>query len=180
MFAGFRRDEFSNANLEKTVGVEYRRQCWSVQVSYSDLVDDRQFIVLFSLSGLGARLPLSMVGLGIVLLVSAATGSYGVAGAVSAAYMLANAVFSILQGRLIDTLGQARVLGLASAAFGVSTAMLVWSVQADWPIGTSYVFAALGGAALPHVGSAVRARWSYVLDRPADVHTANAHEAVAS
>jgi len=53
VFAGFRRDEFSNANLEKTVGVEYRRQCWSVQVSYSDLVDDRQFIVLFSLSGLG-------------------------------------------------------------------------------------------------------------------------------
>jgi len=53
VFAGFRRDEFGNANLEKTVGVEYRRQCWSVQVSYSDLVDDRQFIVLFSLTGLG-------------------------------------------------------------------------------------------------------------------------------
>jgi len=53
VFAGFRRDEFSNANLEKTFGLEYRRQCWSVTVSYSDLVDDRQFIVLFSLSGLG-------------------------------------------------------------------------------------------------------------------------------
>ena len=133
----------------------------------------------FSLTGLVARLPISMVGLGIVLLVSAATGSYGVAGAVSAAYMLANAVFSILQGRLIDTLGQARVLGIASAAFGVSTAMLVWSVQADWPIVTSYVFAALGGATLPQVGSAVRARWSYVLDQPADVQTAYALEAVA-
>lgn len=53
VFAGFRRDEFSNATLEKTVGVEYRRQCWSVQVSYSDLVDDRQFMVFFSLTGLG-------------------------------------------------------------------------------------------------------------------------------
>ncbi len=53
VFAGFRRDEFSNANLEKTFGLEIRRQCWSVMVSYSDLVDDRQFVVLFSLSGLG-------------------------------------------------------------------------------------------------------------------------------
>jgi hypothetical protein len=53
VFAGFRRDEFSNANLEKTFGLEIRSQCWSVMVSYSDLVDDRQFVVLFSLSGLG-------------------------------------------------------------------------------------------------------------------------------
>ncbi len=37
----------------------------------------------FSASGLVARLPISMVGLGIVLLVEAATGSYGLAGAVS-------------------------------------------------------------------------------------------------
>jgi MFS family permease len=133
----------------------------------------------FSLTGLVARLPISMVGLGIVLLVSAATGSYGVAGAVSAAYMLANALFAILQGRLVDNLGQARVLAVASVAFGVATAMVIWSVQADWPILTTYVFAALGGAALPQIGSCVRARWSHVLDQPGDVQTAYALEAVA-
>jgi MFS family permease len=132
----------------------------------------------FSLAGLVARLPISMVGLGIVLLVSAATGSYGVAGAVSAAYMVANAVFAILQGRLLDHLGQGRVLSAASIGFGVSIAMLVWSVQADWPIATSYVFAAIGGALLPQVGSSVRARWSHVLDQPAEVQTAYALEAV--
>jgi MFS family permease len=132
----------------------------------------------FSVTGLVARLPISMVGLGIVLLVSAATGSYGVAGAVSAAYMVANAGFAILQGRLLDHLGQARVLSAASAGFGVSVAVLVWSVQADWPIATSYAAAAVGGACLPQVGSCVRARWSYVLDRPADVQTAYALEAV--
>lgn len=133
----------------------------------------------FSLTGLVARLPISMVGLGIVLLVSAATGSYGVAGAVSAAYMLANALFAILQGRLVDELGQARVLAVASTAFGVSTALLVWSVQADWPILATYVAAAVGGATLPQVGSCVRARWSYVLDQPVEVQTAYALEAVA-
>lgn len=132
----------------------------------------------FSLTGLVARLPISMVGLGIVLLVSAATGRYGVAGAVSAAYMIANAALAILQGRWLDRFGQARVLALLSIAFGTFVALLVVAVQADWPIATAYVFAALAGAVLPQVGSSVRARWSYVLDRPADVQTAYALEAV--
>ncbi len=133
----------------------------------------------FSLTGLFARLPISMVGLGIVLLVSASTGSYGVAGAVSAAYMLANAGFAILQGRLVDRLGQRLVLSTASGLFGIAMSVLVWSVQADWPILTSYVAAAVAGATLPQVGSCVRARWSYVLEKPAEVQTAYALEAVA-
>jgi MFS family permease len=133
----------------------------------------------FSLTGLVARLPISMVGLGIVLLVSAATDSYGVAGAVSAAYMVANAILAILQGQLVDRLGQARVLSYASAIFGVSMVMLIWSVQGGWPIATSYVFAAAAGASLPQIGSCVRARWSHVLSAPGDVQTAYALEAVA-
>ncbi|MBB3044830.1 MFS transporter [Nocardioides soli] len=131
-----------------------------------------------SSTALIARLPISMVGLGIVLLVSAATGRYGVAGAVSAAYMVSNAGFAILQGRLLDRLGQGRVLAVASISFGVSISLLVTSVQAGWPIVTTYVFAAIGGAFLPQVGSAVRARWSHVLDQPSDVQTAFALEAV--
>jgi MFS family permease len=132
----------------------------------------------FSMTGLVARLPISMVGLGIVLLVSAATGSYGVAGAISAAYMIANAGFAILQGRLLDRLGQGRVLAAASVGFGVAISLLVVSVQADWPTVTTYLFAAVGGALLPQVGSAVRARWSHALHQPADVQTAFALEAV--
>jgi MFS family permease len=131
-----------------------------------------------SMAALVARLPISMVGLGIVLLVSAATGRYGVAGAISAAYMIANAGFAILQGRLLDRLGQATVLAVAGIGFGSAVGLLVVSVQADWPIATTYALAAVGGALLPQVGSAVRARWSHVLDRPADVQTAFALEAV--
>ncbi|WP_395659112.1 MFS transporter [Nocardioides sp.] len=132
----------------------------------------------FSLTGLVARLPISMVGLGIVLLVSGATGRYGVAGAVSAAFMIANAGLAILQGRLLDRFGQGRVLAVASLGFGTAVSLLVVSVQADWPIGSTYVLAACAGACLPQVGSAVRARWSHVLDRPAEVQTAYALEAV--
>ena len=49
----------------------------------------------FSASGMVARLPISMVGLAIVLLVEHATGSYGLAGAVSAVYVAAGAVVNI-------------------------------------------------------------------------------------
>ena len=132
----------------------------------------------FSLTALVARLPISMIGLGIVLLVSAATGRYGVAGAVSAAFMLANAGFAIVQGRLLDRFGQGRVLAIASVGFGVTVSLLAVSVQAGWPIWSTYVLAAAAGSCLPQVGSSVRARWSYVLDQPADVQTAYALEAV--
>ena len=86
---------------------------------------------LFSATGLLARLPISMVGLGIVLLVSAATGSYGLAGSVSAAYVLANGGFAILQGRLIDRLGQARVLASTVTVFGVALHRRHQSHQCD-------------------------------------------------
>lgn len=133
---------------------------------------------LFSATGLVARLPMSMVGLGIVLLVEGRSGSYGVAGAVAASYMIANAILAILQGRLVDRFGQAKVLTGASVIFGVAMVLLMWSVEADWPIATAYAFAAMGGASLPQIGSCVRARWSYVLSAPAEVQTAYALEAV--
>ena len=48
----------------------------------------------FSATALVARLPISMMTLGIVLLVSSLSGSYGLAGQVSAAYIIGNAVFA--------------------------------------------------------------------------------------
>ena len=68
----------------------------------------------FSLTGLVARLPISMVGLGIVLLAEHETGSYGFAGSVSAVALIANALFAIPQGRLIDRLG---TVGATSVAY---------------------------------------------------------------
>ncbi|NYG55686.1 MFS transporter [Nocardioides perillae] len=132
----------------------------------------------FSATGLVARLPISMLGLGIVLLVQGASGSYGLAGSVAAAYTVANAVVAIVQGRLLDALGQGRVLAAASVAFGVSTVALVTAVEAGWPTWTAYATAACAGASLPQIGSAVRARWAHVLDQPADVQSAYALEAV--
>jgi len=53
VFAGLRENLFDRTTLEKTIGFEFRSQCWAVEVSYSDLVNDRTFMILFSLSGFG-------------------------------------------------------------------------------------------------------------------------------
>ena len=74
----------------------------------------------FSMTGLVARLPISMTGLGIVLLVQPAADSYGVAGAVAAAFAVANAVVAIVMGRFVDRLGQGVVLTAASVGLGVA------------------------------------------------------------
>ncbi len=134
---------------------------------------------LFSGTGLVARLPISMVGLGIVLLVEEASGSYALAGSVSAVNLLANAAFAIVQGRLLDRLGQGRVLPVAIALWGVALALLMWSVESGQPLLLTYSLAAVSGASLPSVGTCVRARWSHLVRDPDELQTAFALEAVA-
>ena len=89
--------------------------------------------LLFSATGLVGRLPISMQGLGIVLLVVNVTGSYAYAGAVAGATTVANAAATIFQGRAIDRLGQFRVLPALIVTWGAALALLIASVQGEWP-----------------------------------------------
>ena len=100
---------------------------------------------LFSVTGLVARLPISMVGLGIVLLAEHETGSYAYAGSVSAVALVANAVFAILQGRLIDRLGQGRVLTVATTLWGIGLSGTMWALGDGWPDPAVYALAARAG-----------------------------------
>ena len=134
--------------------------------------------VQFSTAGLIGRMPIAMVGLGIVLLVSDRTGSYSVAGAVSASYIAANAVLAVPLARLVDRLGQGRVLGLAASVSAVGLALLMIVVEAGWETPWPHLFAALGGATMPNVGAAVRARWSHAVEERKLLDTAFAVEAV--
>lgn len=134
---------------------------------------------LFSATGLVARLPISMVGLGIVLLVEARTDSYGLAGVVSGVTLASNAALAVPQARWTDRLGQSRVLPVAITIWGLALAGLMWSVEQGLPLAATFAFAALTGAALPAVGSCVRARWSFALADNNQRQTAFALEAVA-
>jgi LPS-assembly protein len=49
----FRRNELDNKYIETVYGIDYQSQCWSVEASYADSSDDRRYMVVFSLYGIG-------------------------------------------------------------------------------------------------------------------------------
>ena len=126
----------------------------------------------FSATGVLARLPISMVGIGIVLMVSAEYGSYGLAGRVSAVYVIGAAVCGPKLARLVDTHGQARIMrpAIALAIAGLA-ALIAVTVQGAHP-GWLYVTAVVAGVPSGSFGSLVRARWSFVLGDQRQLHTA--------
>lgn len=130
----------------------------------------------FTATGALGRLPLSMTGLGIVLLISERTGEYGPAGLVMAVYVVVSAVFAPVQGRLADRIGQAPVLFVAGALFVSGLALLLLTV--DTTVVGAAVGAAISGAGAPQAGNLVRARWTHVLPDRARLQTAFALEAV--
>ncbi len=132
----------------------------------------------FSAAGFVARLPLSMTGLGIVLLVSLSSGSFGRAGLVAAVSTLTAAVFAPLWGRAIDVIGQARVLVLTAMINSSSLAVLVISIQLDAPLALTLAAAFGVGVGFSSAGSAVRARWTLRLRDSPLLQTAFAVEAV--
>jgi MFS family permease len=132
----------------------------------------------FSGAGFVARMPLSMIGIGTVLLVERATGSYAIAGTVSATGAFVQALGSPVLARLIDRHGQDKVAlptALASASAMVGLILAVRLHAPDWIF---YLCAALAGALMPSIGSMVRARWSRIYSGTATLHTAYAFESV--
>jgi len=124
------------------------------------------------------RLPLSMIGLGSVLLVQDFTGSYGLGGAVAAVGAVASAVSGPVIGRLADTHAQRRVLLTVLAVFVVSGFFFLTSVREDWALWTVFVSAGASGASLPPVASMIRVRWTHLLRGTPRLPTALAMESV--
>ena len=134
--------------------------------------------IRFSSAGLVARLPNSIETLGIVLLVSEQTGSYAVAGAMSATYQLAVAVGTPLTSRLADRRGQTALLTALCIANAVLVATLVGLIVNDAPLVMTFVVAALGGLTQPAIGSMVRARWAAIAPDAPTLRSAFALESV--
>lgn len=49
----YRKNELDNNAIERTYGLNYSKQCWTVEVKYTESRDDKRFTVVFSLYGLG-------------------------------------------------------------------------------------------------------------------------------
>ena len=113
-----------------------------------------------------ARLPTGMAPLATVLLVRGEGRSYAVAGVVVAASSLAGAVGLPLWGRLIDRIGQARVLLPLAVAYPLALAGAGAARRREGAPAVVLVaaFAALAGGTLPPVGACMRALWPSLLD----------------
>lgn len=145
--------------------------------TYRDVLS-RPGAALFSITAMVARFPLSMVGLGLVLVVSDLTGSYGQAGSVAAAYVLAAAALGPTQGRLTDRLGQAPVLLAVGALYAGGMVLTLIAIDGDWSTPWVHVCAAVAGASTPQTGSMARARWTHAVSDRSHLNTAFSIEAV--
>ena len=129
-------------------------------------------------SSLGS-LPIGMFGLAILLLGREATGSFAVAGRIVGVFALGNAFGAVAQGRLMDRIGQPRVLRPAAVAHVVSLAALVVAAEEDAPAWVLTVCAAAGGLFLPQLPAAMRSLWGTLVRNAQQRETAYAMVTIA-
>ncbi|MFB7596216.1 MFS transporter [Streptomyces sp. NPDC056160] len=131
----------------------------------------------FSAAGFLGRMPLSMMGIGVVTMISQLTGRYGLAGALSATIALAAAAFGPQISRLVDRYGQRRVLRPATLVSLTAAAGLLLAAWFRWPDWVLFVCAA-GIGSVPSLGAMVRARWAALYRGTPQLHTAYSFESV--
>ncbi|WP_329116641.1 MFS transporter [Streptomyces sp. NBC_01465] len=136
----------------------------------------------FFLTATVARTGIAMSSLGIIWLVHGRTGSYAVAGLVTGAFAVAEAVVGPQLARLFDRFSQTRVLPLILLAHATAVGTLLAPVENDNPHWLMTVAGALAGATIPQLGALSAARWSALLsgDRAASLPTAFALESLAN
>ncbi|MCK7624925.1 MFS transporter [Streptomyces sp. RS10V-4] len=132
----------------------------------------------FLLPGFLARQPFAMLTIGIVLLVQSTTGSYGTAGAVSAATGVSMALFAPQGGKLADRFGQRAVLIPGVLVHVAGVCALITLALAHAPLWALLAVAVPTGASTPQVGPMVRARWAAKLGGSPLMPTAAAFESV--
>ena len=123
------------------------------------------------------RLPISIMGLGIVLLVESRRGSYALAGAVAATYALVQAVAQPGLARLVDRAGQRPVLLGTLPVMGAGLFGLIVTAEAG-PVVLLLLAAAVTGASYVPVGPLIRARWAHLLRGTPSLHAAYSLESV--
>ncbi|WP_330333112.1 MFS transporter [Streptomyces sp. NBC_00536] len=131
----------------------------------------------FSAAGFIGRMPLSMVGVGILTMISEITGRYGLASALTGSLALSAAAVGPQVSKLVDRYGQRRVLRPATLFAVVAVTGLLLAAANGWPDWTLFVFAVLAGC-VPSVGSMIRARWTAIYRDTPSLHTAYSFESV--
>jgi MFS family permease len=127
-----------------------------------------------------ARLPIAMLGLSLLLYVQRETGSFAVAGLISAGTLVGVASGAIVQGRVMDAVGRPTVpLLVAAGLFTVAVTAGIVAIEAHAPVSVLIVLAFGIGATQPTVGSASRALWTRLTPSGSLRQAAYAYEAIS-
>jgi MFS family permease len=114
----------------------------------------------FAVAGFVSRLTTSMVGLGLVLALTAGNRRYAVAGAVVSVLVLANAMAFPVAGRLADSRGQDWLLLRLTPAFALAMSAIIAIITWHGPLWALLPLGFLAGAMMPVAHTLVRARWT--------------------
>ncbi|MDR1635630.1 MAG: hypothetical protein LBS27_12110 [Bifidobacteriaceae bacterium] len=126
----------------------------------------------FCAAALVARAGGAMMGIGTIMMVSTEYKNYGLAGAVSAANVVAWAIGAAVLSNLVDRHGQRRVMLPAALTSAGSLAVLVVLGTLHTPAWTLFAPAVISGATGGAPGAMVRARWNLVVENARQLHTA--------
>jgi len=132
----------------------------------------------FAAAAFVARMPVAMAPIGIVTMLSQTRGEYWLAGAVAATFTLANAIIAPQISRLVDRLGQFRVLIPTTSIAVVAFALMMMAANPKEPPWILFA-AALFAASMPSMSAMVRARWTEVFRNRPELNTAFAFESAA-
>lgn len=146
------------------------------------------YSVLFSISGTKAfcasgalaRLPMSMMSLGIILALNHLYDNWTIAGVMSAAYVLATAAVTPLYARLFDRFGQRKVGSMVLVVQIITMLGFAFAALVRVPIPLLFVLAVVMGLTQFSFGALVRTRWAYVLDRTGNGELLNTAYAMES
>ncbi|PDZ02567.1 MFS transporter [Bacillus cereus] len=131
----------------------------------------------FSLAGFIARMPISMMGIGIVTMLSQLRGDYWLAGAVAATFTLSSALLAPHISRMADQLGQSRILLPTTGISVFFTILLLLCTTYEAPYWTLFLSALCAGC-MPNMSAMVRARWTKLYRGSHKLHTAFSFESV--
>ncbi|MFM2477583.1 MFS transporter [Celerinatantimonas sp. MCCC 1A17872] len=117
------------------------------------------------------KLPQAMVSIGLITMLVQHQKLYWLAGGVAATYTLVNAFLSPQISKLVDRLGQSRVLPFVTAFSLIMLLILLGCVHLNAALPWYFIFAALSGT-MPNMSAMARARWAELFRGRSMLHTA--------
>ena len=126
-----------------------------------------------------ARLPIAMASIAFLLYVQRMTGTFADSGLVSGSVLLGVACGTVVQGRLIDSVGMRRALAPVLVLFGVVGAANFWAVEMHAPVAMLAASAFLFGLTQPSVSPASRSVWATELPSGRVLEAALTYEAIS-